>query len=188
MHSSIHADQLLRQTALSVARNSVGAALPIHTVVASEGLTQTEYDAIAANPQFTLYVEQYTKELKDSGFSIQAKARLLAEDLLPTMYHLARDADAPAAARVKIFENFMDLADARPKNSANAAAGSGFSITINIPQVGGTPAQTMTFEAETPQKPQDLPALGESTDSYPEKHPIELLEPEDYEYAGDDHA
>jgi hypothetical protein len=182
MHSSINADQMLRQLALSVARNDVGAMLPIHTVIASEGLTQTDYDAIAKNPQFQRYVEAYTKELKETGFSIQAKSRLLAEDLLPTMYHLARDPDAPAAARVKIFENFVELADAKPKTNANAGAGSGFSITINIPQVGQNPAQTLVLEAENVQNTQKFV----ENDQYLPK--IELFEPEDYVYAGDDHT
>ena len=181
MHSSINADQMLRQLALSVARNDVGAMLPIHTVIAGEGLTQTEYDAIAKNPQFQRYVEAYTKELKETGFSIQTKSRLLAEDLLPTMYHLARDPDAPAAARVKIFENFVELADAKPKTNVNASMGSGFSITINIPQVGQQAPQTLVLEAETVENVQKL---HENVVSYPK---IELFEPVDYEYAGDDY-
>ena len=181
MHSSINADQMLRQLALSVARNDVGAMLPIHTVIASEGLTQTDYDAIAKNPQFQRYVEAYTKELKETGFSIQAKSRLLAEDLLPTMYHLARDPDAPAAARVKIFENFVELADAKPKTNVNASMGSGFSITINIPQVGQQAPQTLVLEAETVENVQNL---HENVVSYPK---IELFEPVDYVYAGDDY-
>lgn len=181
MHSSINADQVLRELALAVARNAVGAALPIHTVIASEGLTQSEYDEITKNPLFQRYVEGYTKELKDNGFSIQAKSRLLAEDLLPTMYHLAKDPDAPAAARVKIFENFVELADAKPKTNINANVGSGFSITINIPQVGQQAPQTLVLEAETVENVQKL---HEKADSYPK---IELLEPEDYVYAGDDY-
>lgn len=179
MHSSITADQFLRQLALSVARNQVGAMLPIHTVIASEGLTQTEYDEIAKNPQFRRYVDAYTKELKDNGFSIQAKSRLLAEDLLPTMYHLAKDPDAPAAARVKIFENFIELADAKPKTSLNALPGSGFSITINIPQVGQQAPQTLVLEAET---------LENAQKSLQERPQITLAEPDDYEYAGDDYT
>lgn len=181
MHSSIYADQVLRQLALAVARNNVGAMAPIHTIIASEALTQPEYDQISLNPQFQRYVDAYTKELKDNGFSIQAKSRLLAEDLLPTMYHLARDPDAPAAARVKIFENFVELADAKPKTNVNANMGSGFSITINIPQVGQQAPQTLVLEAETIENVQKL---HENAVSYPK---IVLAEAEDYEYAGDDH-
>lgn len=177
MHSSITADQFLRQLALSVARNQVGALLPLSTVLASEGLTQPEYDDISKNPQFQRYVDAYTKELQDNGFSIQAKSRLLAEDLLPTMYHLARDPDAPAAARVKIFENFIELADAKPKTNATLGAGTGFSITINIPQVGQQASQTLVLEAET----MDVAV------KTLQKAPILLSEGDEYEYAGDDY-
>jgi hypothetical protein len=97
------------------------------------------------------------------------------------MYHLARDPDAPAAARVKIFENFVELADAKPKTNVNASMGSGFSITINIPQVGQQAPQTLVLEAETVENVQNL---HENVVSYPK---IELFEPVDYVYAGDDY-
>jgi hypothetical protein len=182
VHSSIHADQVFRQLALSVARNNLGAMRPVHEIAAAEGLTPTEYDGIAANPLFKRYLEAYTKELQDNGFSIQAKSRLLAEDLLPTMYHLARDPDAPAAARVKIFENFVELADAKPKATA-VAPGAGFSITINIPQVGQQAPQTLVLEANSPENPQK--ALEEAPRNT--LAALQFAEPEDYEYAGEDY-
>ena len=160
----------------------MGANRPIHEIAASEGLTQPEYEAIAANPQFQRYLESYARELQENGFSIQAKSRLLAEDLLPTMYHLARDPDAPAAARVKIFENFVELADAKPKQAA-VAPGAGFSITINIPKMGDKPAEIITFDAETAQKPVEIAKSATPT----QKQPILLAEADDYEYAGDDY-
>ena len=179
MHNSINADQLLRELALAIARNQVGAMGPIHEVIAGEGITQTEYDAISANPQFQRYVDAYSKELRDTGFSIQAKAKLLLEDLLPTMYHLAKDMDAPAAARVKVFENFAELADAKPKNTAISTAGPGFSITINLPNTADSSPKTLVFEAETPEKPLKIAEKAQNPQ-------ILLLEDENYEYAGDD--
>jgi hypothetical protein len=179
MHNSINADQLLRELALAIARNQVGAMRPIHEVIAGEGITQTEYDAISVNPQFQRYVDTYVKELRDNGFSIQAKAKLLLEDLLPTMYHLAKDLDQPAAARVKVFENFAELADAKPKNTAISTAGPGFSITINIPQTAQNEQKTIVLEAETPEKPLEIAEIVQKT-------PIFLAEDENYEYAGDD--
>ncbi len=181
MHSSINADHLLRSLALSVARNLVGAMRPTAEIIASEGLTQSEYDQIALNPQFQQYVEAYKGELKDTGFSFSAKSRVLAEDLLPSAYHMARDPDVPAAVRAKILENLVDWGDLKPKNSAGQAAGPGFSITINIPTVGQTPAQTIVLEAETPQKPTEMPLVAE-------KQQILLIEDENYEYAGDDYT
>jgi hypothetical protein len=183
MHSSINADQLLRELALSIARNSVGAQRPIHEVIAGEGLTQTEFDAISTNPQYQRYVDAYTKELRESGFSVQAKAKLLLEDLLPTMYHLAKDVDAPAAARVKIFENFAELADAKPKNTVQNTAGPGFTITFNIPGTQQNQPQTIVLEAENVEK---TPEIAQKLQISAPKQPILLSEGDDYEYAGDD--
>jgi hypothetical protein len=201
MHSSINADQLLRELALSIARNSVGAMRPTHEIVAGEGLTQTEYDAIAANPQFQRYVDMYTKELKDSGFSFSAKARVLAEDLLPTLYHMAKDMDTPAAVRRQAITDIVEWAELKPKTNAIAPSGPGFSITINIPSTANTPQQTLILEAETP-KIDDFSSKMLEDDSFEaltgdfelpiaekvQKAPLFLLEDDDYEYGGEDYT
>jgi len=191
LHPSINADHLLRSLALSVARNLVGAMRPTAEIIASEGLTQTEYDEIAKNPQFQQYVEAYKAELKDSGFSFSAKSRVLAEDLLPSAYHMARDPDVPAAVRAKILENLVDWGDLKPKNTTNAGAGPGFSITINIPTVGQTPAKTIVLEAENAENLQKTSKFDEDEIKMlglPRKQEISLAEGDDYEYAGDDYT
>jgi len=191
LHPSINADHLLRSLALSVARNLVGAMRPTAEIIASEGLTQTEYDQIALNPQFQQYVEAYKAELKDTGFSFSAKSRVLAEDLLPSAYHMARDPDVPAAVRAKILENLVDWGDLKPKNTSNAGAGPGFSITINIPTVGQTPAQTIVLEAENAENLQKTSKFNEDEIKMlglPRKQEILLAEGDDYVYAGDDYT
>ena len=180
MHSSINADYVIRGLALAVARNAVGAMRPVYEIITAEGITQPEYDAISVNPQFTNYVDSYTSELKSNGFSFAAKSRLLAEDLLPTAYHMARDMDTPAAVRAKIIENFVDWGDLKPKNSAISAAGPGFSITINIPSTANSVEQTLVLEAESTEI---NPQIAENV----QKPAILLLEDEEYEYAGDDY-
>ncbi len=185
MHSSIHADQLLRELALAIARNDVGAKRPTYEIVAGEGLTQTEYDAIATNPQFQRYVDAYTRELTESGFSFEAKNRVLAEASLPTLYHMAHDPDTPAAVRRQIVADFVEWGKLKPKTGSEMTSGPGFSITINIPQVGQTPPKTLVFEAETGKntpKNDEIPLISA------EKHvPIAFSEAEDYEYAGEDY-
>ena len=140
MHNSIAADQLLRELAISVARNNVGAMRPVAEIAAAEGLTQTEYDAIAVNPAFQRYVDAFTKEFRDNGYSLQAKARILVEDLMASLYHDVKDKDQPLAARAKVFDTMVSIADAIPKNNQNVVAGPGFSITFNLS--GGS--QTIT--------------------------------------------
>lgn len=174
MHSSIHADHVLRSLALAVARNQVGAMRPVQEILASEGLTQAEYDSISTNPQFQRYRDAYATELRDNGFSFAAKCKVLAEDLLPNMYHLARDPDVPAAVKAKIHENLVEWAELKPKNNVQATAGPGFSITINLPRAEAVAAPTEVIE--------NSPSMAVQT---PTLLPFE--EPEDYEYAGDDY-
>ena len=180
MNNSINADQVLRELALAIARNNVGAMRPIAEILAGEGLTQQEYDDISANPQFKRYVESYSTEMKENGFSFAAKSRILAEDLLPAAYHMVRDPDIPAAVRVKIIENFVEWGELKPKNNAISTAGPGFSITINLPNTANSAQKTIVLEAETPK-------IDAKTSKTAEYTPILLAEDEDYEYAGDDY-
>lgn len=158
----------------------MGAMRPIAEILAGEGLTQQEYDSISVNPQFTRYVDSYTKEMQENGFSFAAKARVLAEDLLPTAYHMVRDPDIPAAVRAKIIENFVEWGELKPKNNAISTAGPGFSITINIPSTANSSPKTIVLEAETPEK---APQIAENV----QKTALFLAEDENYEYAGDDY-
>lgn len=134
MHSAIYADTLLRSVALSVARNEVGARRPLNEIIASEGITATEYDQISKNPQFMRYYTQYCKDLSENGFSFEAKSKVLAEDLLPEAYRMARDPDVPAPVRAKMIENIVEWGNLKPKASQLAVSGgSGFSISIKFP-------------------------------------------------------
>lgn len=174
-----------------MARNNVGAAEPLPVVLAQEGITQAEYDTITTNPQYTRYLDTYTRELKENGFSFAAKCRVLAEELLPTLYKIATDTDAPAAARVKSIENLVTWADLKPKENASLSAGAGFSISININ--GST--TTVSASANPSTLPQadvvDVPVVSlpaEPVLQRPVRNftPLALLEPDDYVYAGDD--
>lgn len=135
MHSEIYADTMLRSVALSVARNQVGANRPMQEVLSSEGITTQQYSKIANNPMYKRYLDNYVRELQDSGFSFAAKCKVLAEDLLPIAYAMARDPDVPPATRAKMVENLVDWADLKPKSNVQVnAGGSGFSISFNFPQ------------------------------------------------------
>ena len=176
--SAIIGDQLLRELALAIARNQVGAMRPTHEVIAGEGITQTEYDLISQNPQFQRYVDSYCAELRDNGFSFEAKARVLAEGSLPMLYHMAHDSDTPAAVRRQIVADLVEWGKLKPKNDVSTAAGPGFSITINIPNTASSTEKTIVLESEEPQntpkitqKPQKsavLAALDASFDEYDE--------------------
>ena len=134
MQNAVKAEVFLQSLALAVARNNVGAAIPIHQVMKSEGLTLTEYHDIELNPTFQRHLAKYEQELTDSGFSFEAKCKLLAEDMLPGFYNLGRDMDTPAPVRAKIMESLVKWGKLEPKTDVMAGGSAGFSININLTQ------------------------------------------------------
>ena len=126
MQNAVKAEVFLQSLALAVARNNVGAAIPIHQVMKSEGLTLAEYHDIELNPTFQRHLAKYEQELTDSGFSF--------EDMLPGFYNLGRDMDTPAPVRAKIMESLVKWGKLEPKTDVMAGGSAGFSININLTQ------------------------------------------------------
>lgn len=201
MHSAIYQDTLLRSVALSVARNNLGAMRPEKEVISGEGITEQDFVAIKANPQFKRYVDTFTKELSESGFGFAAKSRVLAEDLLPIAYHMARDPDVPAAVRAKMLENIVEWGDLKPKKNdlAVQAAGSGFSITINMPDMSKTEEKSekvIEYVEESEEiehiEPETASELPKTAEIEPEITKFESKIPDlddlfdDIEFSGDD--
>jgi len=199
MHSGIYADAELRAVAMAVARNNVGARRPLQEIATSEGITSAEFDQISQNPQFKLYLEAYERDLRENGFSFSAKSKVLAEDLLPDAYFLAKDSNIPPAVRVKMIENLVEWAELKPKkDQGQLAVGSGFSITINLPdseqkeeKIVIQHEEITDSDYETPklvEKPAEIVLEEPKTGEKQPKLTLKTLfdEDDDYEYAGDD--
>lgn len=192
MHSGIYADAELRAVAMAVARNNVGAQRPTQEIAASEGITDAEFDQIKQDPQFKRYLEAYERDLRENGFSFSAKSKVLAEDLLPDAYYLAKDTNIPPAVRVKMIENLVEWGELKPKkDQGQLAVGSGFSITINLPDSDQKDEKIVLEHEETAIIEQNTPKIEQKQPEISEKRPklsLETLfhEGEDYEYAGDD--
>jgi hypothetical protein len=211
--NSIVQDTQLRTIALAFARNKLGANVAVEQLLPALGIEEDEYEILAENPQFERYVEAYTAELQENGFSFAAKARILAEDLLPDAYKMAKDREISPAVRAKMIENLVEWGDLKPKNNTNLAApGAGFSITINLP--GGQqhvlkdvntvendekPAKKAKKSPKTlenkPEKALEIPVLDDvvvpkiaQIDTEAVKNKLSELfdEGDDYVYAGDD--
>lgn len=185
MHAAVGADTFLRELAVGVARNAVGANEPLPVVLGQLGIVQAEYDAISKNPTYLKYLDTYTRELKENGFSFAAKCRVLAEELLPNLYYIASDKEMPAAARVKAIENLVTWADLKPKENAATLSGPGFSITISIGANDLTVSNAKALEVV-----EEVPVI-ELPPAPPGEIPLNhvstvFAEPEDYAYAGDD--
>lgn len=125
----------LRLLALAVARNRVGPDDPVEEVLAREGVTPEEFSNLLSDQVFTRHVKAFVTELTEKGFSFTAKCRVLAEDVVHELYHLARDADVPAAARVKAVENLVDWGGLAQKAAQTTAGGPGaYQLVINFNQ------------------------------------------------------
>jgi hypothetical protein len=200
MQQAVRADLFLQSLALSVARNEVGAQHPIQTVLKAEGITSSEFDDIKLNPTYQGYVAKYTKELTESGFSFEAKCRVLAEDMLPGFYHLGRDPDTPAPVRAKVMEQLVKWANLEPKNDISVGGNAGFSINIVLPGENSGETTTITAEIKPTAAAESEPeAIDGEFDEISDDAPIPALpfsqseilaeffnEEEDYEYAGED--
>lgn len=207
MQNAVRADLFLRSLALAVARNAVGANLDIDEVLKSEGIQLTEYQDIEKNPTYQGYLSKYKQELVESGFSFEAKCKLLAEDMLPGFYHLGRDPDTPAPVRAKVMEQMVKWANLEPKNDVSLGGSGGFSINIVLPSDSGGETTTITAEIQAKElsngSGDEKDAIeGEFDDvsgddnapdkeNYPKLTTGDILsaffeESEDYQYAGDD--
>ena len=136
--SLIAQEDHLRSLALSVARNKVGPDDPIEEVLARECVAPDEFDKLLEDPVFKRYVKDYVQELTDNGFSFQSKCRILAEDAVQSVYHIAKDPEAPAAARIKATENLVEWAKLHTPAALPTSSQPQFQITFNIPP-GFTP-------------------------------------------------
>lgn len=181
-HTQLSADNVLKSLALAIARNRVGARAPDADIALSEGITNNEFTRLCTNPQFTRYVETYTKELTDSGWSFSAKAKVLAEDLLPTVYGMAKDVDVPAAVRQKLIENLVEWGDLKPKTTGMPVTGPGFSITINVPGVAPSVMNGVGLQDVV-----EVPTFVLPSAPARPRSAILLDEPDTYEYAGEDY-
>lgn len=116
-------------------------------------LDLNQLKGLLENPSIKQRINALRAELQTNGAIFRAKCAVVAEDMLTEAYKKAADSDASFAVKMELLKIAAKLADLEPKPNQNLAAGAGFSITINIPQVGGAAAQSLTIEqpVEPPQ-------------------------------------
>lgn len=130
--------------ALEVARNQVGMRLPVAELLTQLGVDEETFLQLAQNPLFKKQVNAYKKELEDNGVSFQLKAKIQAEEMLKRGWQIVHDSDTPPAVAVKQIENTVRWAGLDNKSTQDMhSAGSGFSITINIPNTSSPPEKAV---------------------------------------------
>lgn len=120
--------------ALLVAQNRCAANDPIEDFLLRFGVPLSTLTSCMAHPEFETKLQQHMRELKANGFSVEAKAAMLHEAGLPTVFQILQDPDAPASARLKAHEQLGDIAQ-KGKLAAKqvqVSAGNGYQLIINL--------------------------------------------------------
>lgn len=134
--------------ALEIAKNKVGAKLPLKDLLVSLNMTEEAMTTLLDNQLFTQKVAAYAKELTESGESFAMKARILAEDLLGTQYRLLKDPETPASVVIAGIANVVRWGGLE-KRAGESSEGLGNRVSINISlDSAKTQPQTITIEQE----------------------------------------
>jgi len=128
--------------AFEVARNAVGANLPIEDLLAQLGVTQEYFLSVVADEAFRRTVKAYRKEMEENGVSFQLRAAIIAEDGLKELYDLINDKDEPAAVRMRALEKAVDWGRLAPVSAAGTLQGAAPTIVFNFPP-GAVPPEGM---------------------------------------------
>ncbi len=102
--------------------------------------------ALLQSQEFAATLSRVESEMKAQGLSFRAKARAIAEDLLPEAYALATDEQQSASVRADLIQWFARMGDLEPapKKGNDGGAGGG-GLTLNI-MFAGQPAQAVVTQ------------------------------------------
>ena len=103
---------------------------PSEEVFAQYGYTTDEAFKLAQSPVFQKVLKAYVEDVKAHGITFKARARVMAEALLPEVYEIATDPEAPASTRVDSIKWMAKVAGYEPKNTEEAIQGNGFALQI----------------------------------------------------------
>jgi hypothetical protein len=120
------------------------------TVFARYGYDKDQALALLQNEEFGRLLEKVNKEVREKGLSFRAKARAMAEDLLPEAYAIATDDEASASVRADIIQWMTRVADLEPApkdKGQGGAGGGGFSLQIVF--AGDKPQKVVSQEPLT---------------------------------------
>lgn len=132
-------------------------------LAAEFGIPASAFRRLRETPAFKAALEHARKELEETGFSAEYAEMLILQEALPRMQRELitkfHQANTSLDQKIKLYEMAEKSLLARrarlsPKQTG-ATAGPGFSITINVPQVGEQPARSITIEGAAKELPDD---------------------------------
>lgn len=96
------------------------------------GIAGKAWDDLEKWVPFQNAVATQKAEFEKSGFTFKIKAKVLTEDVFEEAYRAAKSNNSTLLQKLEFVKVGAKLADMEPKNTAQVAAGPGFSITINL--------------------------------------------------------
>lgn len=117
---------------------------PPEKVAEKYGLSRDELVALLQYEAFQQKIAEHHRYIQEKGVTFQMRARLAAELLIDTVFHLARDPDVPPQTRLAAAQTLErwgklteDKDDAKPDQT--------FILQINLP--AGSSQETIEVEA-----------------------------------------
>lgn len=95
------------------------------------GVSDEEYASLMRNEVFKAQLDAWTETIKEKGLVMSAKAKLMVEGLLPSLYEKARAVDTPAETSLLILKELSALAGL--DKGGDLAPTTVF--TVNVPKV-----------------------------------------------------
>lgn len=104
--------------------------VPRRELLVMYGFTPETWDKLRQNPAFQKAVLDATEMLQREGMTFRVKARMQAEELLQTSWHLIHNKDTPAAVKADLIKHTWKVAGVEPKETANLVTP--LQININL--------------------------------------------------------
>ncbi len=104
---------------------------PLKDVMERFGVSQDEMHQLMRFRPFLYAVKEFQRQIAEKGITFKMKAKVLAEDLLPDAYHLAKNPDAPFSVRHDAMKSVVRWAELDSPPDARNGVGQ-FNIQINL--------------------------------------------------------
>lgn len=158
----------------------------LESICQKYGYSTSHVEQLRNDAGFKARVAKTESDLQRDGFTHKYRAAYGADIGLQEMIRMLKDPTVSNALKVDIYKELVKTADLVPKQNVQQQAGGGYSITINIPQVGETPGRTieMNRSDEGLVALEDTPVAGpmiDMADSVNRNLNSSLELPEDYQ-------
>ena len=136
------------------------------------GYNTSQIEFLRNSPVLQRRVAATDSELTRDGVTHKFRSSYVSDVALKVMHQRLLDPATPTGQVIDIYKETVKTADLLPKNNQVAQQGGGYSLIINLPQVGDQPGRTIEARTKPIETVPDLgttiPTLGTSVNSVDE--------------------